>query len=349
MAVINHERPDLMPTKVVQRARRVFAEVADMIKTLHSYPECGSLLDKINQHYKVGARKMYLYRDMIGSVYFLDGSSRKYVFKLFRCGDTDQALQSLDVVQYLSSNGYPVVSVLPTDSGEGYMLLNAPEGKRVGILYDFLEGAEPNLDTDSSAIGQQIAKLHNLMAVYPKPLVERGKDFFIDRFIAIMRQNEYDANKIGDLAQYGSQLWHRMEQLPNGFCHGDLHSGNMIELAGKYILFDFDVASHAYPIIDVATLCDKTRFNHLDESAYENTRRMFDKFYLGYSRERTLSALETEALFDFIAVRHYELNATIISYRLPLVGRHWSLTDTFDKQYKWLMKWKDLCDRRKSA
>lgn len=38
------------------------------IEIFHSYPECSSLLAIINDHYLINATKMYLYRDMIGSV-----------------------------------------------------------------------------------------------------------------------------------------------------------------------------------------------------------------------------------------------------------------------------------------
>ncbi|HAZ22825.1 MAG TPA: hypothetical protein DCY84_10745, partial [Firmicutes bacterium] len=72
-----------------------------MISIFHSYPECSSLLAAINNHYRINATKLYLYRDMIGSVYFLESDDRRYVFKLFRFEATDVALQSLEVISYL--------------------------------------------------------------------------------------------------------------------------------------------------------------------------------------------------------------------------------------------------------
>ena len=320
-----------------------------MISIFHSYPECSSLLAAINNHYRINATKLYLYRDMIGSVYFLESDDRRYVFKLFRCEATDQALQSLEVISYLRNFDYPVVPIVPmaesVESGALYMMLEMPEGKRAGVLYEFLEGMVPDFAADITAVGRQIGRLHNLMADYPKPLIKRGKSFYIDRYINLMKAYGYSNAKISDLADYGDKLWRSMEQLPGGFCHGDLHSGNMIKAGERFILFDFDIASHAYPVIDAATLSDRTNFNRLDDSAYDNTRRMFERFYQGYSKERVLSDCEAEAIFDFIAIRHYELNATITEYRLPLRGTSWMSDAGFDEQYEWLMRWRKMCGR----
>jgi len=362
-----------------------------MITTFHSYPDCASLLTAINDRYRINATKLYLYRDMIGSVYFLESGRRKYVFKLFRREATDQALQSLEIISYLRGFDYPVVPIVPLadsdgsgalgasgDSGKSrasresksgesgahglgalYMMLEMPEGQRAGVLYEFVEGSVPDFTTattgaattaagagasDITAVGRQIGRMHNLMSDYPRPLIKRGKGFYIDRYIKLMQEFGYSATKTSALAAYGDRLWRSMEQLPAGFCHGDLHSGNMIKTGNdRFILFDFDVASHAYPVIDAATLSDKTNFNRLDDSAYDNTRRMFERFYQGYSRERTLSDREIAAIFDFIAIRHYELNATITEYRLPLRGTSWMSDAVFDEQYEWLMRWREMC------
>ena len=347
-----------------------------MITTFHSYPDCASLLAAINDRYRINATKLYLYRDMIGSVYFLESDHHKYVFKLFRREATDQALQSLEIISYLHSFDYPVVPIVPmADSGGSdwsdgsnalsaagvsraasapnaagapgalHIMLDMPEGQRAGVLYEFVEGSVPVFATDDiTVVGRQIGRLHNIMADYRQPLIKRGKSFYIDRYINLMREYDYSAAKTDALAAYGDKLWRSMEQLPGGFCHGDLHSGNMIKTGDEqFVLFDFDVACHAYPVIDATTVSDKTNFNRLDDSAYDNTRRMFERFYQGYSRERTLSDREIAAIFDFIAIRHYELNATITEYRMPLRGASWKLDASFDEQYEWLMRWEKMC------
>ena len=310
----------------------------------HSFPDYYSLLSILNDQYKTDIKEIYLYRDMIGSVYFASNDTARYVFKLFRTFDDQQALQSVSVIQYLKENDYPVVPIVLTAGGEPYITLDMPEGKRIGVLFDYVEGQTPSVETDAKRMGLQVAKLHNIMTGYPRPLIRRGKEFFIDRYITTMKQNHYCPAKVNDLEEYGVELWHRMDKLPSGFCHGDLHSGNMKKTdSGDFTLFDFDIVSDAPMVIDVAVISNKTGFNRLDDSAFDSTREVFERFYEGYGQQRTLSDEEALAVFSFIAIRHYELIGTMDKYRLHLEGRHWLSQALFDQQYEWLMKWRSIC------
>lgn len=311
---------------------------------LNSCNDCDNLIKILNNFYKLNFKEIYLHRDMIGSVYFLGNNMQKYVFKIYRQFNTDQALQSIEVIQFLRENNYPVVSIVQTDVGGSYINLNMPEGQCIGILYDYIEGIEPDLSTEITNVGQQIGELHNLMTDYSKPLIKREKDFYIDRYIEILKKLQYCSVKVKELERYGEELWSNMERLPNGFCHGDLHSGNMLQTkSNQYMLFDFDIVSHSFSVIDVATLSDCTNFNQLDESTYDSTRRRFEGFYQGYSKRRTLSDIEIAAIFDFIAVRHYEIIATITECQ----GLNDLSKSFLDEQFEWLMKWRTICNQRK--
>jgi len=243
-----------------------------------------------------------------------------------------------EILQYLNAHSYPAVPIIPTEEGQSHINLSGPDGESIGVLFPYIQGTESNLDTEITTIGRQTALLHSLMEQYPKPLVRHGKEFFIDRYIHILEQLHYPPAKVKELADYGSELWSRIEKLPPGFCHGDLHSGNMLQTAKEYILFDFDVASDAYPVVDVASLSNKAHFNRLTESAWDDTMRMFERFYLGYSRIRSLSDPEIAAVYDFIPVRHYELIATITECQ----GLDSLSVPFLDQQFAWLMQWRDL-------
>jgi len=281
---------------------------------------------------------------MIGIVYFVENSKRKYVLKIYRHFNTNQALQSIEIIQYLKMNNYPVVSIIPSVEGSLYFDLSLPEGRCIGILYDYIEGIEPNLKIEITDVGQQVAELHNIMEKYPHPLIKRGKEFYIDRFIIMLRKLNYSPMKIKELDEYGNELWNNIKKLPNGFCHGDLHSGNILQgKTNEYTLFDFDIAAYSYSIIDVSTLSNDTNFNKLDESTYQSTMENFNRLYKGYSTKRLLSDLEITSIFDFVAVRHYELIATITDCQ----GLNTLSNSFLDQQYEWLMKWKTICNSKK--
>lgn len=303
---------------------------------LDSLSDSARLVKIINDAYNLGCTGIHLHREMIGYVYFADTGKERYVLKIYRPFNTQQALQSIEIIHYLRKHDYPAVPIIPTADNRMYITLTVPEGESIGVLYAHIQGTEPNLDTEITRIGQQTAELHNLMEKYPKPLVRRGKGFFVDRYIDILKQLHYPPDKVYRLADYGCELWSRIEKLPNGFCHGDLHSGNMLQTDKEYILFDFDIASDSYSIIDVSTLSDKSNFNRLTEPACAETMRMFERFYQGYSRVRSLSSLEIAAIFDFIPVRHYELIATITDCQ----GLDNLSLQFLDQQFDWLMQWR---------
>jgi len=277
---------------------------------------------------------------MIGRIFIAKSNAQRYVLKIFRDFNTALALQSIDIIKYLVENNYPVVSMIPAKNGELYIKIDLPEGECIGILYDFIEGSEPDLYTKISEIGEQIGEVHNLMSKFPGKIVLHDKEFFIDRFTKILQKLEYDPAKINVLENYGMELWSRIGSLPKGFCHGDLHSGNMFQnRSNQFILFDFDAAALASPIVDVASLCNCSDFNVLEKSSYNATRSLFERFYQGYSRKRDLTDLETSCIFDFIAVRHYELISTIVECQgLKCINKSF-----LDEQYSWLINWRSIC------
>ncbi|MHB0885804.1 MAG: phosphotransferase enzyme family protein [Bacillota bacterium] len=315
------------------------------MNTLSSYSDYDGLIKILNSFYSVNIEEIHLHREMIGHVYFARNRQKRFVLKLYRSFNTEQALQSVVIIEYLRKNDYPVVAIVPTEAGTPHIELTALEGQCIGVLFEYIEGSDPNLETEITSIGKQVGELHRLMETYTKPLIRRGKEFYIDRFIRDLRKLEYCPARIRELEQYGTELWASMERMPTSFCHGDLHSGNMLQTEpGQYVLFDFDIASRAYSVIDVATLTDASDFNHLDEAAYDATTATFERFYKGYSQMRTIGEAEIATMFDFIAIRHYELIATITECQ----GLDDLSQPFLDQQFEWLMKWRTICSRKRS-
>lgn len=314
------------------------------MNTLTSPADTDRLRDILNTCYPVRFDQIYLHRDMIGYVYLAEGttkrSRKKYILKLYRPFDTENALRSIDILEYLRQQDYPVVSIVPTRAGISHVTIDMSHGMSVAILFDYLSGPEPDLKTEIVDLARQVGRLHQVMETYPEPLLRRGKDFYIDRYLSILQALDYPQSRIRDLAAYGSQCWSRLERLPVGFCHGDLHTGNMCCSApGRYVLFDFDVASRTHSLIDIATLCDDSDFNRFDAAAYDRTCQIFENFYQGYRQVREISDAEFAAIFDFIPIRHYEIIATITQCQgIEDLSRAF-----LDEQYDWLMRWGELC------
>ncbi|MFM9328565.1 phosphotransferase [Paenibacillus mesotrionivorans] len=299
-----------------------------------------NLIKHMNKTYALDIGQMELHRELIGQVYILQSGQQQYVLKLLPPHKTADALHALNILDFLFQQEYPVVSVVRTREQMSHTLL--PGDGRVAALFHYVEGADADGSLEAEAIGEQTARLHKLMERYPGTLLLRTKAEYIDDFISIMKQKDCEASAINDLVHYGNELWSRITLLPKSFCHGDLHTGNMIKQDGNYILLDFDDASGDYPSMDAAYLSDVTHFNQFHASLYDATMRQFERFYKGYSRVRILSDGECSAVSDWIAVRHYQITARIVGCQgLGSVSLRF-----FEEQHRWLMEWRELCVRR---
>ncbi len=143
--------------------------------------------------------------------------------------------------------------------------------------------------------------------------------------------------------EYGDLLWKRVEGLPKGFCHGDYHTGNMLlNTRGQYVLFDFDAAAYAFPIFDIAVICDMTDYFSFSEQGFYETSQVLERFLIGYREYNFIRDEEINSVYDFIAIRHFEVQATIIE------NLGYSCVDEkfIDDQYIWLMQWDKLYKTR---
>lgn len=316
------------------------------MKTLHSVPDSVSLLQYLNGIYGLGLHDICLHRDMIGAVYFLKENDRRYVYKLYRAFDVKAAIQSTEIVAYLKSNGFPVPGIIPTRQNQLYSSFEMPEGTRVGVLFEYVDGKQADLQEDVSLIGELTGRMHRLMEAYDGELCALDKDFYIDRFIGHMRALSWDEGRIDELEAYGRELWNNVKNLPKGFTHGDLHTGNLLKQAsGEIVVVDFDISARSYPIFDIATICNGTNFVKLAEQDLVKTYDNVQRFYTAYSKERPLSQAERSAIFDCIVIHHYELLGTIPLYRVPLEGNHWMNDRFFSLHHKWVTEMREAQEK----
>lgn len=295
------------------------------------------LLSALKKEYPVPFEYVELLRDMMGYVCLAKTGEEKYVFKLFREYHTEQALQSVEIMTYLNKTGYPVPQIIPALNGKLYCVIDVQNKRRIGVLYEYIPGKEPDKETDMEALGWQTGKLHKMMKAYTGKLVCHSKDFFINRYINLLSKMAYPEPV--RFEEYGSRLWERVKDLPKGFCHGDYHTGNMLrDTSGKYVIFDFDAAANANPVFDIAVLCDMTDYFSLQEAMFYKTKRLLEHFLKGYGKHLSISPQEKIAVFDFIAIRHFEVQATILE-NLGLTCVDHSFIDS---QYSWLMQWEML-------
>lgn len=272
--------------------------------------------------------------------YTVNSEDKKFLMKAIPQVFMDTAKQSLDILLYLNERGFPAPHIILIKKELPYIETEEEEKKNFFVLFDFIIGQEPEEGQDIESLGMLVGQLHSIMKEYNKPLPEHGKEFFIERYLNILEKKQYDKDKIEIFREYGDALWEKVKNLPRGFCHGDLHRGNLLKTAGgKYFLLDFDTSSYSFPAYDIMVLCNSTNYFDFKEDGFLKSKRIYERFLKGYLTVCPLTATEQEAFYDLIAVYHYQLQATIIEiYGLECVDNEF-----LDRQLDWLMKWRRQC------
>ena len=308
--------------------------------TLRSAQDTDALITVLRKAYALRDASVQLHRDWIGYVYTVHTQASDYIFKLYRPFHTPFALHSIGILQYLAAQGFPAAQILPTATGEDYVTVETPQGTAIAMLYPMMIDQEPDAERDLLPIAAQAGALHRVMAGYPGALDRHGKAHFIGRYLRILERIAFPQDKLFDLKEYGDRLWEPFTASAPGFCHGDLHCGNMLKDAqGRYWLFDFDASCLAHPSADIATMVDRTDYFHLRKDGLIKTQRALERFAPAYeaARGKALTEQDRRAVYAFIAIRHYDIQATITDCQ------GFSMQN-LENQHRWLMDWRALCE-----
>lgn len=305
--------------------------------------ETNCIAEILNQNYNIEIKNIELFREGGNISYVVYGEDKKFFLKIIRPLFIENTLYSVDIQLYLMKNQFPVIPIVLTKNNAAYIETNINDERKILILYEYIEGKEPDYE-NTEKVGELIGKLHKIMKNYTGELPVRDKYFFIDRYLKIMKIMKYD--KVEAFKKYGDELWERIKNLPRGYCHCDLYRGNVHQdNSGILRVMDFDTSCNAFPIYDIALFCNDTDYFAFQYDGYEKSKARFEQFLKGYLKYCTLIKEEMEAFYDMIAVYHFQLQATM----MEIYGYDCVDSDFLDKQYDWLIKWKEQCKAMSNA
>lgn len=300
------------------------------------------VLAELNNHYCRQFDRIVLIRDGGSLSYLVHSKQEQYFLRIVRPQFLDTALQSVDIHMYLYQHQIPVPAVILTNSQAPYILVDHLHGSHLYVLYEYIEGYEPDVEKEAEQIGSLVGRFHRVMQGYTGELVRRDRYYFIDRYIEILRKKQYPEEKLKAYTEYGHALWEKVKDLPCGYSHGDLHRGNLHQTPdGSMYLLDFDTSCLGFPVYDVMMVCNCTDYFAFDDKGYGETRRIYQRFLTGYLQFCTLSGQEQSAIYDLLAVMHFQLQANIIGiYGMDCVDEKF-----IDDQLDWLFKWREQCQK----
>ena len=269
-----------------------------------------------------------------GSRTYIVTGAEKYLLKVISPAFAATAERSVSVMRYLEQNGFPVPRTVLASGGEAFVKASLEGEERMIVLQEYIEGEEPDLEKTAPAVGELIARLHSLMENCPVQPVSHDKHFFIGRYLDFLRKKAYP--RISEYEALGERLWQRVKDLPAGICHGDLHRGNLIETpSGEIYLTDFDTVCRAPLMFDISVMCDMTNYFELKQEDIETTKKVYADFVSAYIRRRSLSREEVLSFPCWVALRHFQLQATILEiHGIDCIDERF-----IDWQLYWLNKW----------
>lgn len=302
------------------------------------------ILSILNQNYPFRFDAAEFLRDSGSVAYTVWGGGSRYFLRITKPAFYDSLLKSIDIHLFLQKRGFPVPPILFTAGGEPCVSVDGEDGRRLFLLYEFIEGEEVDPEEDAEEIGGLIGRLHQVMKDYPGPLVRRDRHFYIGRYLGQMRQMGYP--RAEEFAAYGDALWEEVKDLPRGYCHGDLYRGNLHKAKdGAIYVLDFDTSCEGFPLYDPVLICNLTDFFTFHEDAYFKSRQVFRRFLPEYQKFSTLTPQEIRAFDRLNALYHFALQATIIEvFGLDCVDHAF-----LDRQLDWLLKWRKQCLENEKA
>lgn len=292
------------------------------------------LKNMISKHYDIDFLSCESIENGISHSFIMHTKDLNYLVKIVPKAFEETIKDSLNVLLYLENYDFPGPKIKLTLSNRLYLEF---EGKLL-VVYKYIEGHDLNSKIDFMKLGQVIGELHKLMKDYKGHLKVQGKDYFINRYIRLLERKKYNTKNLNRFKAYGDYLWEQVSDLERGFCHGDLHKGNVIvDTCHKYHLIDFDTASYAFSLYDIMVICNSTDYFTYSHEAFNTTNINYKQFMKGYANYHILSKREIESFYYFVGIYHYQLQATILEvHGLECVDH-----DFIDRQLEWLMQWKE--------
>ncbi|MCL2772863.1 MAG: phosphotransferase [Oscillospiraceae bacterium] len=297
-----------------------------------------NIINTLNEHYPIHFDRLELLREGGSKSYAAFFGNDKYFLRVIYPAFFDTAVTGADIQVFLQNKGFPVPLIIFTKGNLPYIKIT----DSLLILYEFIEGADCDPEQDAEAIGGLLGRFHHMMKEYPGKLVKRNKQFYIGRYIDILRKLQYP--RTDEYIVYGDDLWEKIKDLPMGYCHGDMYDGNIRKTPdGNLYIHDFDTSCEGFPMYDPTLICDMTSHFDFDERNYDKSNKILSRFVPEYRKFNALSQAETDAFHALIAIQHYSTQATV----MEIAGLDCIDSVDMDNQLEWLYRWRKQCDENK--
>lgn len=258
-----------------------------------------------------------LFKTGMNHVYMVNDVNEKYVFRVytFDWRTKTEIAEELRLLIHLNKNNTPVSFPIADNSNEYIQELNAPEGKRFGVLFSFADGAKSARFTPETSfcIGQALAKIHKSTENYT--LNRITYDTTVLLVDSVKRTREFfnkENDEITFLEKMADFLQNEFENVKNeqirfGAVHLDVWFDNLhFNNENKVTVFDFDFCGNGKLCLDISYFLFQLFSTNLNENEYQEKAENFLK---GYETITEISDEEKRILpFACLAIMTYYIS-----------------------------------------
>ena len=204
-----------------------------------------------------------LFRTGMNHLYMVTDGEAKYVFRIYNFGwrtKTDIS-EEVRLLTYLKEHHAPVSYPVADNLNQIIQELDAPEGKRYGVLFSFAQGNKvPRFTAEQShPIGQAVGRIHKLTEGFSLDRITYDtKVLLVDSMERTTRFFDKPLDEIFFLERMATYLKDQLDnsatsKLRRGAVHFDVWFDNMHIAQGNEItIFDFDFCGNGFLCFDVS-------------------------------------------------------------------------------------------------
>lgn len=294
------------------------------------------------------------YDSGMNDIYRIKTTKENYYLRISQTGIHKKVDYEEEIAILLDLSNADISVVRPIKAKEGSFLweINAPEGIRYGVLFSEVKNI-PAKDRITSLrnLGRNIAKMHQradekqyVCSRHPIDLIELIQKP-LERIQPYLKNREDDFKF---LCESSEKLQKQIEEmlLPiepyYGFCHGDLHSGNIYFEEMTPVLFDFDCMGYGYRAYDLCIYAWNESYQNKGYIEGEEWRAIVE----GYEEIRKLNSKEVQSIEMFIALRQLWLMGIHADVMQRNAGCCWYNDNYFNEQINIYRNWYQISSKK---
>ena len=260
----------------------------------------------VQEMYKLPVTQARFLTYGLNHTYSLESKNEKYSLRVYRLGwrSLPDIKYEVEALVHIQQNGASVSYPLASSSGQYVHELSAPEGAIYAVLFTHAPGLETRQSQEIAEVyGKNAALVHNASDTFSslhkcysldlKHLLDEPVKAITTRLEESKDDSSYVLSLHERLHDQLSTL--SLDELDQGFCHGDFHGGNAHIDDETFTFIDFDCCGYGFRAYDIAVY--KWGLHIADKVKY------WSSFITSYQSYRQLSDVDLETVPLFAVIR----------------------------------------------